>query len=124
MSYLLAALVLVVAGVCAAVIWTMGRVLPAPQSAREVAARGRALQLLTLFAPGVAAAHRDPEALLIWQPLATTARRLFGEEFAALDRASGSTFPFTKDAIQDAHSQWTARWLAWERTHDADYKLK
>ena len=23
-----------------------------------------------------------------------------------------------------AHARWTADWLAWERTHDADYKLK
>ena len=23
-----------------------------------------------------------------------------------------------------AHARWSADWLAWERTHDADYKLK
>ena len=34
------------------------------------------------------------------------------------------TFPFTTEQIQAAHSQWTADWLAWERTHDYDYKLK
>ena len=26
--------------------------------------------------------------------------------------------------MQAAHAQWTADWLAWERTHDAEYKLK
>jgi hypothetical protein len=28
------------------------------------------------------------------------------------------------DEIQAAHAQWTADWLAWERAHDAEYKLK
>jgi hypothetical protein len=41
-----------------------------------------------------------------------------------LDRAAGSTFPFTREQIQAAHSQWTADWLGWERSHDAEYKLK
>lgn len=124
MSLLNAALVLIVAGVCAAVIMTIARVVPVIQGAREQAARGRALHLLTVFAPGVAAAQQDPKALLVWQPLAATARRLFAEEFATLDRAAGATFPFTKDVIQNAHARWSAEWLAWERTHDADYKLK
>ena len=26
--------------------------------------------------------------------------------------------------LQAAHSPWTADWLGWERTHDADYTLK
>ena len=33
-------------------------------------------------------------------------------------------FPFTPDQVQAAHAQWTADWLAWERAHDAEYKLK
>ena len=51
-------------------------------------------------------------------------RQLFPAEFAALDRAAGGTFPFTTEQIQAAHAQWTADWLAWERAHDAEYKLK
>jgi hypothetical protein len=52
------------------------------------------------------------------------ARALFAEEFARLDRATGGRFPFTEDWLQEAHSRWTAEWLAWERTHDADYKVR
>ena len=26
--------------------------------------------------------------------------------------------------MQAAHAQWTADWLAWERAHDSEYKLK
>jgi hypothetical protein len=92
--------------------------------AREAAGRARALQLLGVFAPAVAAADADPRGLLVWQPIARTARQLFPDEFAALDRAGGGTFPFSKDRIQAAHARWTAEWLAWERTHDAEYKLK
>ena len=66
----------------------------------------------------------SPKALLAWQPLANTLRAQFPQEFAALDTAAGGRFPFSKDVITDAHARWTAEWLAWERTHDATYKLK
>ena len=39
-------------------------------------------------------------------------------------QAAGGSFPFGKDRLQSAHAQWTADWLAWERTHDAEFKLK
>ena len=84
----------------------------------------RRLQLLALFAPGVAAAAEDPRALLVWQRLASTARALFPDDFAAIDRAAGSTFPFSREQIEAAHARWSSEWLAWERTHDADYKVK
>ena len=41
-----------------------------------------------------------------------------------LRRLAGGAFPFSHDRLQSAHAQWTADWLAWERTHDAEYKLK
>ena len=93
-------------------------------AARDAAGRARALQLLAVFAPAVSAADADPRALLVWQPIARAARQLFPDEFAALDRAGGGTFPFSVERIQAAHSRWTADWLGWERTHDAEYKLK
>ena len=77
-----------------------------------------------MLAPALGAAERDPRALLVWQPLANTARQIFPAECSALDRAAGRTFPFTKEQVQAAHAAWTADWLAWERTHDAEYKLK
>ena len=61
---------------------------------------------------------------LVWQPIAKLARELLPAEAAAIDRAAGATFPFTAADLQAAHAQWTADWLAWERAHDAEYKLK
>ena len=52
------------------------------------------------------------------------ARQMFPAEFAELDAAAGGAFPFSQDRLQTAHAQWTADWLGWERTHDAEYKLK
>lgn len=91
---------------------------------RDEQRRGRVLAILAAFAPGVGAAQTDPRALLVWQPLARTARAMYPEEFAALDRAAGSPFPFSPDRLQAAHAEWTADWLAWERSHDAEYKRK
>ena len=85
---------------------------------------GQSTALLALFAPAVAAAAHDPRAVLVWQPLAVAARTLYPKAFADIDRALGSTFPFSPEAIERAHARWTADWLAWERRHDADSKLK
>jgi hypothetical protein len=92
--------------------------------ARGELSRTRSLQLIATFAPGIAAAAEDPRALLTWQPLADRARQLFPGEFSALDGAAGGRFPFTRGQIEDAHARWSTDWLAWERTHDASYKLK
>jgi hypothetical protein len=86
--------------------------------------RIRAAELLATFAPAVGAADGDPRAILAWQPVARTARQLFPEEFALLDRASGGSFPFTSERVQAAHARWTADWLAWERAHDGEYRVK
>jgi hypothetical protein len=112
---------LIVAG---AVGWAAWRIAGELRTAGDESARGRSLMLLQLFTPGLAAVQADPRALLVWQPLAKTARQLFSAEFAMLDRAAGATFPFTTDQLQAAHAQWTAEWLAWEYAHDAEYKLK
>jgi hypothetical protein len=111
----------VVAGAVAWAGWWIARELKAT---REEAARARVLRLMALFSPGIGAVLDDPRALLTWQPLAATARQLFPAEFAALDQASGRSFPFGVEQIEAAHARWSADWLAWERTHDADYKLK
>ena len=91
---------------------------------REEQQRNRELSLASLFAPAIERAHNDPRVLLTWQPLAKTLRSRFPDEFAALDAASGSTFPFNKDMLASAHARWTADWLAWEKAHDATYKMK
>lgn len=110
--------------VAAAVLWAGRAVTRELKGARDDAARGRAAQLLDIFAPAIAAAQADPRALLTWQPLARAARLLSPDDFAALDRAAGHAFPFTPDDIQTAHARWTAEWLSWERAHDAEFKLK
>lgn len=81
-------------------------------------------QIITVFAPAVAAVQQDPKLLLAWYPVAQTSRKLFPEQFAQLDRAAGAAFPFTKEQIQAAHARCTSEWLAWERAHDAEFSLK
>jgi hypothetical protein len=117
---------LLIAGcaVAAALVW--GARLVAAEVARLArdARQARQLTLLQMFAPAIAESQGDARALLVWEPLARAARALFPEDLAALDRATGATFPFSADRIQAAHAQWTADWLAWERSHDAEYKQR
>jgi hypothetical protein len=111
--------------VAAAIAWAALQVVGEMRAARGGSgAKERAATLLTLFAPALTAAQQDPRALLVWQPVASAARQLFPDEFAALDGAMGSRFPFSRERIEAAHSQWTADWLAWEHVHDTEYKLK
>lgn len=111
---------LIVAAAVIVAAFRIAAALPAPVDAT----RARALDLLALFAPAVGAAALDPRAILVWQPLAHMARQMFPSEFAQLDAAAGGTFPFSQDRLQAAHAQWTTDWLGWERTHDAEYKLR
>jgi hypothetical protein len=113
-----------VAVVAAALVVAVARMRGIETSARHSAQAARRLQLLRMFASGAAAAAEDPRALLTWQPFASTARHLFPDDFAELDRAAGGTFPFSREQIEAAHARWSTDWLAWEQTHDAEYKLK
>jgi hypothetical protein len=112
---------LIVAG---AIAWAALQVVAELRASREERARARMLALLGLFGPARAAAQQDPRAYLVWHPIAALARQLFPLETATLDRTAGGAFPFTPADLQAAHAQWTTDWLAWERTHDAEYKLK
>jgi hypothetical protein len=119
------ALIIVAALIVAvSVAWGARTIAGQVASRREEERRGRVLTILDLFAPAIAAVQQEPRALLVWQPLARSARRLFPEEFAAIDQASGGTFPFGTETLQSAHARWTADWLAWERSHDAACKRK
>ena len=110
--------------VAAAIVWGCRLIAGTIAASREAGLQSRTLQVLTTFAPAAGAGSTDPRAILAWEPLARTARALWPEEFARIDRAAGAAFPFGADRIQAAHAQWTADWLGWERTHDAEYKLK
>jgi hypothetical protein len=117
--------IVVVALIVAAVIGgAVVQIVKTLERAGDERRRSRQLSIAALFAPAIAAAQGDARALLTWQPVATTLRSLFAAEFAALDAAHGSTFPFSKEMLAAAHSRWTADWLAWERSHDGKYKLK
>ena len=72
---------------------------------------------MALFGPVIERAREDPRVLLTWVPLARMLRARFSAEFAALDAASGSTFPFSKEFLAEAHARWSSDWLAWEKAH-------
>jgi hypothetical protein len=110
--------------VAAAVAWGAFQIATEIAAARDEHRRARTLSIAALFAPALAAVQEDPKALLSWQPLATTVRKLFPDECASLDTAAGGTFPFGADVLSSAHARWTTDWLAWERSHDATYKMK
>jgi hypothetical protein len=98
------------------------------QQAASERRRDRTLQLIQIFGAAEDSTRssfgNDPQTLLAWQPLVATARTLFPEEFAELDRARGSPFPFGSEQIQAAHARWSADWLAWELAHNDAFKLK
>ena len=110
--------------VAGAIVWAAREVVRELAAARQDRAKAQVLTLLRTFSPAIAEAASDPRALLTSVPLAKASRALYPQEFAELDRATGGTFPFTTEQIQAAHSRWTAAWLAWEQTHDSEYKLK
>jgi hypothetical protein len=112
------ALLAVAAAVAVAMLWRIADVLR--RQRRDFALT----QVLALFAPAMAAAQADPKQLLTWYPLSVSVRKLLPETFAELDAAVDGTFPFNKDLLQAAHARCSAEWLAWERTHDAEYSLK
>jgi hypothetical protein len=115
---------LAIAAVAVALIWGAQRIAAEIRALRDESVHGRALAIVQLFAPGIESAQTDPRALLVWQPLARTVRRLMPAECAALDRAAAGEFPFTTQQIEAAHARWTADWLAWERAHDSEYKAR
>jgi len=119
MEFLVAAIILTTG-----IVVIGGQIVTEMKGDAEERRRERQLTIATLFAPALSQVQDDPKALLVWQPLAKTLRAQFPREFTALDAAAASTFPFSRDVIGAAHSRWTTEWLAWERTHDATYKLK
>jgi hypothetical protein len=112
--------IIVAAAVLGAAAWIVGAV----RASGDEALRTRVASLLGTFLPAVAAAEQDPRSIIVWEPFARSARGAWPREFALLDHACGGAFPFSKERLQVAHARWTTDWLAWERTHDAEYKLK
>jgi hypothetical protein len=111
-------------GLLAVAVWATRQVVEALREVRRDSQRTRIAQLLSTFTPALEAATSDPRALLTWYPVAQAARAALPEEFAALDRAADRPFPFSREQTEAAHAAWTAAWLTWEQSHDAEYKLK
>ena len=82
------------------------------------------LKLLATFGPVAERARSDPRVLLAWYPTAEAARRTFPDAFAAIDQNGTNRFPFGAPQLEAAHARWTADWLEWERSHDAEYRQK
>ena len=80
--------------------------------------------VLGTFGSAQAAVHANPTLLLTWYPLAQAARKLDPATFAALDAATGATFPFTREKVERAHARVSSEWLAWEQAHDEEYRVK
>ena len=76
--------------------------------------------LLTTCMPAVARA--EPRELLAWRNAAGAVRKLFPEAVATIEAETGERFPFPRAVVEDAHAQWTADWLAWERKHDTVHR--
>jgi hypothetical protein len=118
---LVALAILAGAGVIAWSVVHRSRARPVPS---DDAAKARRVALVSAFAPAVAAAARDPAVITAWQPIAAAARQLFPDDVAAIENATGAAFPFSKEIVRDAHARWTTDWLAWERSHDVEFKRR
>ena len=80
--------------------------------------------MLQTFGSARATVQHQPMQLLAWHPLAEASRKLFPQAFDALDSATGTRFPFSKDTIERAHAKVSSEWLAWEKAHDEEYRIK
>jgi hypothetical protein len=107
-----------VAGMAGIVLWFVTRALE--RQRREAAVQ----TALATFGAAQAAALADPKQLLTWYPLAQAARKMQPEAFASLDAATGGNFPFTRAHVEQAHARVSTDWLAWEKAHDEEYRLK
>jgi hypothetical protein len=86
-------------------------------------AQTRAAMLQT-FGAAQASVLGDPRQLLTWYPLAEAARRLEPEAFADIDAAAGKPFPFSRGDAEQAHARVSSEWLAWEKAHDEEYRIR
>lgn len=78
------------------------------------------LQLLDIFGPVVDRVRSDPHVLLTWYPVASAARQMFPDAFAAISQAGVEPFPFGETALETAHARWTTDWLEWEHRNDGN----
>ncbi len=108
----------------AALAWAVMQAVTVLRAMEVEARRQRMLQLLTVFGPAITGAPQDVRSLLAWHPVAAAARKLLPDDFAAVDRAAGKTFPFSRELVEQAHARWTADWLEWEQAHTTTYRLK
>ena len=101
-----------------AIAWVITREL------RRRAHEAAVLAIVHTFGPAQAAVQADPKQLLAWHPVAETTRKLFPAAFEVLDRSAGARFPFSKELLERVHAKVSSEWLAWEKAHDEEYRIK
>jgi len=79
-------------------------------------------QLITAVPPNLATS--DPRVVLGWAHSFETIRHLFPDEIRRVEDISGEPFPVSNAIVEQVHARWTAKWLAWERKHHAEYQEK
>lgn len=107
-------------------VWLLGTVglVVWVQEGRRRERERRQVELLSLFGQAIVRAETEPRELVAWARLAAVGRTMFPEVFRMLDAAGGHAFPFSNAYIDGVHARWSAKWLAWEREHDTEYKRR
>ena len=76
--------------VAAAIVWASQRSGSVTSAPLAPPAPDASVTLLTLFAEAAAAVERDPQALLVWAPVARAARSLHPDVCARIDAGSSA----------------------------------
>jgi hypothetical protein len=106
-------------GVAIALLWVL-----VTREVQRLRAEAAIQSMIQTFGAARAAAQQDAKQLLAWHPLAEASRKLFPAAFVALDAVTGARFPFSKELVERAHARVSSEWLAWEKAHDEEYRIK
>ena len=106
-------------GVVVAIMWLL-----ITRELQRMRAKSTVQSMIQTFGAAQAAAQHDARQLLAWHPIAEASRKLFPAAFAAIDGATGARFPFSKELVERAHAKVSSEWLAWEKAHDEEYRIK
>jgi hypothetical protein len=106
-------------GVAAGILWVL-----ITREVQRLRAETAIQSMIQTFGAAQASAQHDPRQLLAWHPIAEASRKLFPAAFTAIDAAVGARFPFSKELVERVHAKVSSDWLAWEKAHDEEYRIK
>jgi hypothetical protein len=106
-------------GVAVGILWVL-----ITRELKRLRAETAIQSMVQTFGAAQASALHDPRQLLVWHPIAEASRKLFPAAFAAIDAAIGTRFPFSKELVERVHAKVSSDWLAWEKAHDEEYRIK